>query len=80
VLYDGGLDKPFPSRAAAEAAKVPSIATKISVVHNGQLLDYVKDAAGTALTTGDGATWSPADRVTLDHWGLFAARPAILRR
>ena len=59
----------YPSRAAAEEATVPAPVQRIDVAHGGELLSYRRDAAGTALTTGDGATWSPAAETTLLHWG-----------
>lgn len=54
----------FASRSSAEAGGTAS-ATYIRV----GALDYVYDASGTALTTGDGRTWSPALNATPEHWG-----------
>lgn len=59
----------FDSRADAIAAEIPATQVTLSVVHAGMLLDYVRDAAGTALTTADGQNWSPADRFTARHFG-----------
>lgn len=61
---------PYSSRAAAEAANVPSLLDRIGVfVPNGGTLWYKRDTAGTALTTGDGAKWSPDGDVTPQHFG-----------
>lgn len=60
----------FASRAAAIAASIPADMQTISVFHGGHLLHYVRDGVGTALTTADGATWSPPlDQITVLHWG-----------
>ncbi len=60
---------PFASRAIAEAATIPAPAVKISVMApSGPVLDYFRDAAGTALTTADGQNWSPAGDAYPDHW------------
>jgi parallel beta-helix repeat protein len=58
----------FASREEAEAAVIPATQVKITVQIGGYLYDYVRDATGTALTTADGADWSPADEVYPDHW------------
>ena len=59
----------FTSRAAAMAATIAAPIQRIGVVTAGGLLEYVRDPAGTALTTADGAKWSPADGVTPLHFG-----------
>ena len=60
----------LPSRGEAEAASVPPQIDRIGVfAPNGDALFYKRDAEGTALTTGDGAKWSPADEVTPGHFG-----------
>lgn len=58
--------QPFTSRAASEAATIPSTVSQINV--DG--LTYVLDPAGTALTTADGKKWSPMGDVTPMHWGI----------
>lgn len=60
------------SRAEAEAAKVPSDVLLLQVLRDGVLYRYVRDAEGTALTTGDGSRWSPAETPSLLHWGVAA--------
>lgn len=62
---------PYESRTIAEAADVDSDVDVISVLHAGELLRYQRDASGTALTTNDGATWSPAHEKTVKHYGAF---------
>lgn len=59
---DGRLLNPevFDSRADALAGRVNSNVDYIAVYNGGVRCDYVRDGSGTALTTGDGATWSPA--------------------
>lgn len=60
----------YASRAEAEGANVPAPVKQIGVISGNRVLNYVRDASGTALTTGDGATWSPADLVvTPEHFG-----------
>lgn len=70
------------SRSEAPSRLVPVPVMRISVTHAGMALDYVRDAAGTALETADGAKWSPAGVPTPQHWGAVAdnetdAAPAI---
>ena len=61
---------PFSNRAAAEAATVPPPVDLIGVfAPDGDTLWYKRDAAGTALTTGDGSKWSPDRVATLRHFG-----------
>lgn len=55
----------YGSREEAESSNVPPVLQSINV--GG--LQYVRDPNGTALTTGDGSTWSPAGKVTTAHWG-----------
>lgn len=55
----------FQLRVAAQEATIPAPAQSIEV----EGLKYRRDAAGTALVTGDGAKWSPEGDVTPDHWG-----------
>lgn len=54
----------FATRAAAAEAAVPVDAHQIIV--EGEI--YKRDGAGTALMTGDGATWTPAD-FSVDAFG-----------
>lgn len=65
----GGL--PFTTRAAAIAATIPVGITAISVLHDGQWLNYAYDATGTAMTTAGGRNWSPAGKAMLGHWGAI---------
>jgi len=60
---------PFASRAIAEAANVDAGLNEIKVIHAGEILVYQRDAAGTALTTNDGANWSPGGAKTIKHYG-----------
>jgi hypothetical protein len=53
----------FTSRTAAEAGDTHSA----EYLHIGDLV-FVADGSGTALTTGDGRTWSPAGTVYPDHF------------
>jgi hypothetical protein len=62
----------FASRADAIAASVPSPVIRISVLHGGMVLGYIRDASGTALTTADGATWSPDGSAYVEHWGAIS--------
>lgn len=59
----------FPGLAAARSATVPTGLSQIAVMEAGRVLVYRRDPFGTALVTGDGATWSPADRPHVGHWG-----------
>lgn len=60
---------PYTSRAAAEASNVPTSVNHIDVkTPTGDKLFYKRDATGTALTTADGAKWSPDGMVTPNHW------------
>lgn len=64
---------PYKDRATAEAANVPHPIGRIGVfAPNGDTLWYKRDAAGTALTTGDGSKWSPDGDVYPDHYGAVA--------
>lgn len=66
----GRLVGVFSSRAAALLANVPLPTQRVSVLaHTGFIVDYVRDAAGTALTTADGAKWSPDGEAYPQHWG-----------
>lgn len=64
---------PFASRLEIEAAQIPVAVFSIAYVNkNGVYLQYVRDPSGTALTTSDGATWSPAGQAYITHWGAIA--------
>jgi len=61
---DSGLVLSFSTRSDAELGDTY---TKMEILVNG--LHYKHDSSGTALTTGDGRTWSPAsNEVTLEHF------------
>ena len=66
---DGSL--PFLNRSAAEGATVDPLVEAIDVLTpSGFVLQYRRDATGTALTTDGGTVnWSPAGAVYPDHWG-----------
>lgn len=60
---------PFASRAAAIAATIPVTINDITILHDGLRLDYVYDAAGSALITAGGRKWSPVTGTqTPEHW------------
>lgn len=63
--------QPLESYAAAEAYTPASDLVALSVLHNGMIVDYVRNADSTALTTADGSTWGPASSTAyFEHWGL----------
>jgi hypothetical protein len=71
-----GVERPASSdlaaytRAEALVAIIPATVALLTVYHGGLTCQYERDASGTALTTGDGATWSPAaGNATPAHWG-----------
>ena len=65
---------PYASRAVAEGEYVPADIERILVTApDGRTLAYIRDPGGTALTTADGATWSPDGDVYPDHWSENAA-------
>ena len=70
VAAANGMPPRYLSRSSAEAANVTPSADYITVIHGGLELSYIRDASGTALTTGDGATWSPLGDATPEHWGV----------
>ena len=57
-----------PTRAEAILLHVPAAQVVLFVRNSAGLLAYKRDAAGTALTTADGQTWSPDGDVTPNHW------------
>lgn len=64
----------FASRAAAIAAVIPASAQSIGVVHDGELLRYIRKPAAMASTdcpliTAGAQAWVPAADATLRHWG-----------
>lgn len=65
------VSAPYATRALAEAANIPSQVTFIQVEHGGEVLAYIRDASGTALTTADGGNWSPAYEKTVMHYGAM---------
>lgn len=63
--------EPYADRATAIAASVNAGGNRIAVLSpSGPALSYVRDAAGTALTT-NGATvnWSPDGNPSFEHFG-----------
>lgn len=59
--------QPFPSRVSAQSANIPAGVQYLNV--NG--LQYVRDPTGTALSTADGATWSPLGDAVPEHFGII---------
>jgi hypothetical protein len=59
----------FPSRAQFLLADLGPEIVGATVIEDGLRLDFVRDPAGTAATTADGGTWSPAGRPHVAHWG-----------
>lgn len=55
----------YASRGIAQATNVPAFANTITVAG----VTFVRDVSGTALTTADGAKWTPAGSVTPRHFG-----------
>jgi len=69
VGWYGDTQYGYSTRAVAALARVPYAVRQIVVLNGLDKLEYVDDAAGTALTTADGRTWSPkADNITPDHF------------
>jgi len=70
-----GFGYTFMSRAAAAASLLAATFATISVMSapipsaNIIKLDYIRDPAGTALTTAGGVKWSPAGEVWAEHFG-----------
>lgn len=64
-------DADYNSRSDAIAAIVPAPTMSISLIHEGLMLDYVRDVNGTALTTADGGNWSPAGAPFPEHFGAM---------
>lgn len=65
----GGIVTVYSDYAAAVAAKPHAVLANIGVMSNGEVMTYVRDATGTALTTADGQKWSPATTAHVGHWG-----------
>lgn len=60
---------PYASRAVAEASSPLSVVLRLGILTpEGLSLWYVYDAAGTALTTADGRTWSPDGVIRPEHF------------
>lgn len=72
---DASVFSTFNSRSGAIAATIDPAIDYIRLIHDGVVLDYVRDASGTALTTNAGAvTWSPATPACSPaHWGATAS-------
>tara|TARA_R110001606_G_scaffold165418_1_gene309859 strand:- start:425 stop:3229 length:2805 start_codon:yes stop_codon:yes gene_type:complete len=64
-----GFDEVYASRSAAQAATVLASTTEISVITGPRVFSYIRNASGTALTTADGAKWSPSGEVYVGHFG-----------
>ena len=59
----------YPSRADFIAATIPAPVVSWTVIHEARALDYVRDAAGTAIESANGVKGSPAGESTVLHWG-----------
>lgn len=61
----------FASRSEATTASSGKTGASniITVIQDGFARNFIYDAAGTALTTGDARTWSPAGDASLAHFG-----------
>lgn len=66
------VGRAFATRAEAQ---LTAIHPSISFIEVGTL-KYVRDAAGTALTTAGDIKWSPAFEVTPEHFGVFDGQNA----
>jgi len=60
---------PFADRAGFIANSFSPFTRSASYMSGGRRLDFVRDADGTAATTADGGTWSPAGDVFAKHFG-----------
>ena len=76
ALETGG--RGFADRAEAESSEVPAALERIALLHEGRILAYRRDPAGTALITADGAHWSPAEAASALHWGAGPSQPATV--
>lgn len=59
----------FASRADFVAATIPAWVTGWTVEHMGVVLQYRRDASGTAITSANGIKGSPASVSYWEHWG-----------
>jgi hypothetical protein len=71
--FDGDFNRPYASRAVFEAATVPATVIRVLVRHDNETFAYRRNATGTAITSGDGANWSPDGQATVGHWGATRA-------
>jgi len=62
-----------PTRAEAILLNVPAAQVVLFVRSGAGLLAYKRDAAGTAITTADGQTWSPDGEVWAEHFGAVGS-------
>ena len=61
---------PYTSRAAAQQAAISSSVTKIAVVFEGRVYEYLRgDSTDTALVTAGNVRWRPAAEAYAGHWG-----------
>lgn len=70
----------YASLDEAATASLPDATTRLQVLHAGRSIAYRHDPQGTALTTLDGRTWSPAGEATVLHWGAGPEAPAAINR
>lgn len=68
ALQPGGASITAKDRATTIATPVPIVVQQISVLQGGLLLDFYRDAAGTALVLDDESKWSPLGEVYPDHF------------
>lgn len=66
-----GLMPIYATYAAAQAGVIPAVLVNIGVMSNGEVMTYVRDETGTALTTADGQKWSPAATAHVGHWNAL---------
>lgn len=58
----------YLSRSDAVSAVIAPQVLSISVLQGDLLLDFIRDASGTALQTADGGWWSPLNDAYPEHW------------
>lgn len=67
----------FETRAAAIATTIPATVQNISLLHDGELLNYTRKPAAMSasyvpLTTAGTQHWVPLGEATLKHWGAVS--------
>lgn len=72
----------FSSRQSAIAATIPTFVQRISLLHDNEILEYVRLPASwnqsyAPLVTAGNQRWMPADLVTLKHFGAVADADSV---